>query len=67
VVAAALVPEADVILDLDNITAQLRDRLSSFKVPRHLIVVNEDDVPMTPSLKVQRPALRELIERAIGD
>jgi acyl-CoA synthetase (AMP-forming)/AMP-acid ligase II len=67
VVAAALVPEADVILDLDDITAQLRDRLSSFKVPRHLIVVNEDDVPMTPSLKVQRPALRELIERAIGD
>jgi hypothetical protein len=30
-------------------------------------VVDEEDVPTTPSLKVRKPALRELVERSIRD
>jgi len=45
----------------------LKDRLSSFKVPRHLVVVDETDVPMTPSMKVRKPGLREIVERSLAE
>jgi acyl-CoA synthetase (AMP-forming)/AMP-acid ligase II len=67
VVAGVLVPDGAAVLDLDEIRATLKDRLSSYKVPRYLVVIDEEDVPTTPSLKVRKPALRELIERSIRD
>jgi fatty-acyl-CoA synthase len=61
------VPDGAAVLDLDEIRATLKDRLSSYKVPRYLVVIDEEDVPTTPSLKVRKPALRELVERSIRD
>jgi acyl-CoA synthetase (AMP-forming)/AMP-acid ligase II len=36
----------------------LREKLTAYEVPRHLIIV--DALPLTPSMKVNRPALRAL-------
>jgi acyl-CoA synthetase (AMP-forming)/AMP-acid ligase II len=62
VVAAAVVVEPGVELTADEIRAHLRDRLSVYKVPEIVVILDSaDNVPMTPSLKVNRRALAALI------
>jgi acyl-CoA synthetase (AMP-forming)/AMP-acid ligase II len=61
VVGAALVPMPAVDLDLAEIGRWLRTRLSGYKVPRILAVVGQDEVPFTPSFKLQTQALARLI------
>ena len=67
VVGAAVVPEADVILDRDEVLATLRGRLSTYKVPRLLVFLGIDDVPQLPSLKVQKPELARMIRARAED
>jgi acyl-CoA synthetase (AMP-forming)/AMP-acid ligase II len=64
-VAAAIVPEPGARLDGDDIRARLRERLSSYKVPRYVVVVDKADIPQTPSQKVDRRALRQLLTDAV--
>jgi acyl-CoA synthetase (AMP-forming)/AMP-acid ligase II len=45
----------------------LRDRLSSYKVPRHIEVVEKSAIPLTPSQKVDRRRLRELLAKSLPD
>ena len=49
-------------LDTVDITARLRQQLSSFKVPTQMFVVPEDQVPWLPSQKPDRRALTRLAE-----
>jgi acyl-CoA synthetase (AMP-forming)/AMP-acid ligase II len=51
-------------LTLDSMRAKLSDRVARFKIPRHLVVV--DEWPTTPSGKVQKFKLRERFESATG-
>ncbi len=60
-VAAALVPRDGISLDYDNIRATLRQRLSSYKVPRLYISITRDEVPMLPSNKVARREIERMI------
>ena len=63
-VAAVLVPESSVAFELDAITAALRERLSSYKIPKRLRIVEEGDLPKLPTGKVDLASLRELFPEA---
>ncbi len=58
---AALVPEDGVTISIDDLRARLKTQLSSYKVPRHLVVMTAEELPMTASGKIYKPALRQLL------
>jgi acyl-CoA synthetase (AMP-forming)/AMP-acid ligase II len=57
-VAAVVVMRPDADLDQDQIRAEARASLSSYKVPRHLQLVRPDELPMLPTGKVDLATLR---------
>ncbi len=62
VVGAALVMEAGADRDADAVREAIRARLSSYKVPRLVAFLDTlDEVPTTPSTKVRKRELGELI------
>jgi acyl-CoA synthetase (AMP-forming)/AMP-acid ligase II len=60
VAAAVRVPRGQAAPDPDDLRAQLRERLSAYKVPRRYLVLADDDVPMLSSGKLDARALKEL-------
>jgi acyl-CoA synthetase (AMP-forming)/AMP-acid ligase II len=42
-------------------TAQLRDQLSSFKIPRQIVVTDYDDAPWLASGKISKPRVIEML------
>jgi acyl-CoA synthetase (AMP-forming)/AMP-acid ligase II len=58
---AALVPEDGVTVSIEDLRARLKSQLSSYKVPRHLVVMTAEELPMTASGKIYKPALRQLL------
>ncbi|HEY7070457.1 MAG TPA: fatty acid--CoA ligase family protein, partial [Acidimicrobiales bacterium] len=64
-VVAALVRSPDTAaVDVDDLRARLKDRLSAYKVPRRIAVVPEAKVPMMSSGKLDLRALREMLRDA---
>jgi acyl-coenzyme A synthetase/AMP-(fatty) acid ligase len=61
-VAAAIVPAAGASPDEDSLREALRDRLSSFKIPRRFVFITHEQVPRTSTGKVQLFELRRLVE-----
>jgi acyl-CoA synthetase (AMP-forming)/AMP-acid ligase II len=59
VAAAVRVPRAAAPPDLDALRAELRDRLSAYKVPQRVLVLADDEVPMLSSGKLDTRALKE--------
>jgi acyl-CoA synthetase (AMP-forming)/AMP-acid ligase II len=59
-VAAAII--SDQAVDLDAVKARLRERLSSYKVPKAFLVLAEDDVPMMSTGKLDARALKALFD-----
>jgi len=49
----------------DGVMASCRGRIASFKIPRHVFVV--DELPMTSSGKVQKARLRDLARERLGE
>ena len=45
----------------DDLRNRLRGRLSAYKVPRRIVVVGDDEVPMMSSGKLDVRALKELL------
>jgi fatty-acyl-CoA synthase len=64
-VVACIVPEAGVTLDEDGVRAFVAKRLSSYKVPRRVLFMQECDLTMTGSNKVKVAPLRELAARRL--
>jgi acyl-CoA synthetase (AMP-forming)/AMP-acid ligase II len=62
-VVALVVPDPDVdaTASPDELRAELRDRLSSYKVPRHVFTIDAADVPFLTS---QKPDRRSLASKA---
>ena len=60
VVAAVILAEPDHRPDLDRVRADLRARLSAYKVPRRFLVLAPDEMPMLSSGK---PDLRRIAEQ----
>jgi acyl-CoA synthetase (AMP-forming)/AMP-acid ligase II len=63
-VAAVVVPDGPVSFELAAVAAALRERLSSYKIPRHLRIVEESDLPKLPTGKVDLASLRDLFSEA---
>jgi acyl-CoA synthetase (AMP-forming)/AMP-acid ligase II len=61
-VAAAVVAAAGASPSEDDLRAALRDRISSFKVPRRIVFITHDDVPRTTTEKIRLDGLAALIE-----
>jgi len=61
VVGAAVVPGEGAELDASSILDALRSRLSSYKVPRLLVFLSQDEVPVTPTSKLLKRDLARLI------
>jgi acyl-CoA synthetase (AMP-forming)/AMP-acid ligase II len=65
-VVAAVVPREGVELDFDGIQQTLRQRLSSYKVPREYVAISREEVPMLPSNKVARRQIEILMVQRLG-
>lgn len=66
IVAAAVIPVQGSDPTEGDVKAALRETLSAFKVPRHIVFVPQDAVPRTPTGKVRLFELGELIASRIG-
>lgn len=66
IVAAALVPRDGVTLDFEAISAALKARISSFKVPRAYIAIARAEVPMLHSNKVARRQIADMLTERLG-
>ncbi|MEU8896064.1 AMP-binding protein [Nocardia sp. NPDC048505] len=60
VVVACVVAHDGVTLDEDRIRAFLRERLASYKVPRHVLPFDERDFALTGNAKIKAGELRAL-------
>jgi len=67
VVVSCVVPHDDVILDTEQLLAFLRQRLASYKVPRHVLFFCEDEVALTGNAKIKAGELRELAAKRLAD
>jgi fatty-acyl-CoA synthase len=64
---AFVVPEPGAVLDVDQLIALCREKLARFKVPKHVLVIAADDLPTTPTGKVQKFRLaRRAAEQLAG-
>lgn len=57
VVAAAVVPRGDAVLDGEQLRAQVRGRLSAYKVPKFIWITAKDALPFTATGKVKKSDL----------
>jgi acyl-CoA synthetase (AMP-forming)/AMP-acid ligase II len=65
-VAAVVARDNSVKLDIADMEAQLRQRLSSYKVPRVILQLDRDEIPMLPSNKVARREIATLLAQRLG-
>jgi acyl-CoA synthetase (AMP-forming)/AMP-acid ligase II len=62
---ACIVPKPEQSLSFEEMTAFLRDRIATYKIPEHLQIV--ETLPRTPTGKIQKGPLRDLVlERMRG-
>ncbi len=67
VLVAAVVPAAHATPDENHIKKRLRQRLSSYKVPKRIVFVQEKEIPLSPGGKVMKVKLAEYIEAVISE
>ena len=60
-VVACIVPRENIELDENSIREFLKGRIASYKVPRRVYFVLEDEIAQTGSAKIKATALRELV------
>ena len=65
-VAAAVVLRRGAALDPEAARARLEDELSSYKVPRHWIFAEKDELPFTDSGKIDKKRLTALVEKSLS-
>lgn len=66
-VVACVVHESGVSIDEASVRSFLAERLSSYKVPRRVLFLQESDLSFTASNKVKTAPLRELAARRLAD
>lgn len=66
IVVAGVVARDGMMLDFAEIEAEMKKRLSSYKVPRHFVEMTHDDVPMLHSNKVSRRMIEKLLAERLG-
>jgi acyl-CoA synthetase (AMP-forming)/AMP-acid ligase II len=63
IVAAAVVPAEGASPSEDSLRAALRDAISSYKIPRRIVFIEESDIPRTATGKIKLHEVAELIEK----
>jgi fatty-acyl-CoA synthase len=66
VVVSCVVPHDGVTVDAEQLLAFLRQRLASYKVPRHVLFFGEDEVALTGNAKIKAGELRELAAKRLA-
>jgi len=66
VVVACVVRHDGAEVEADELRAFVRERLASYKVPRHVLFFSDDDLPLTGSDKISPKALRELAGKRLS-
>ena len=67
IVVACIVPDAGATIDESAVRAFVSKRLSSYKVPRRVLLLQEADLTLTASNKVKTAPLRELAARRLAE
>ena len=67
VVVACIVPHERARLDAKEIREFLRERLASYKVPRHVLFFREDEISLTGSAKIKSGDLRQLAAKRLRE
>jgi acyl-CoA synthetase (AMP-forming)/AMP-acid ligase II len=62
VVAVALSPKPGAAIDAEDVLLRLDKEISSYKLPRRVLVMGEHDVPYLPSGKPDRLRIKSLLE-----
>ena len=65
-VAAFVVLEDGAVADPDALQAFCKTTLASYKVPRHVFVIAEADVPRTGTGKIEKPALKKMAQARLA-
>lgn len=63
---AAVVPRDGATLDPVQLREELKQRLSSFKVPREYVFLRREEVPMLHSNKVARREIEKIVADRLG-
>ena len=63
---AFVVPKSGATLSNEGLHKMLMQRLARYKVPRHIILVSESDIPTTASGRARKFMLSQLAEKMIG-
>jgi len=66
-VVSAVVPAPGATPTEEDLRAQLRGRLSSFKIPRRIVFIGDDDVPRTTTGKVRLTDLADVVAAHLPD
>jgi fatty-acyl-CoA synthase len=64
-VVACIVPHADAGLRAEDVRTFLRERLASYKVPRHVLFFRDDEITLTGSAKIRSGDLRALAAKRL--
>ena len=67
IVAAAVVPRGDAQLDAEGLRAEVRSRLSAYKVPKFIWVTAKAALPFTASGKVKKSDLAKQLSDLLSD
>jgi fatty-acyl-CoA synthase len=67
IVVSCVVPRDEVTLRETAIREFLKARLASYKVPRRVLFVREEDLELTGSAKVKLNSLRDLVMKRLDD
>jgi acyl-CoA synthetase (AMP-forming)/AMP-acid ligase II len=67
IVVACIVPDPGAKLDENSVRAFAAKSLSSYKVPRRVLFLEEREVELTGSNKVKTAVLRELVAKRLAD
>ena len=67
IVVACVVPHDGANVEAEEIRGYLRERLASYKVPRHVLFLHEDDIALTGSDKIKSGELRELAAQRLSE
>jgi fatty-acyl-CoA synthase len=67
VVVACIVPHEGASLAAGEIRQFLRERLASYKVPRHVLFFHEDEMALTGSAKIKSGDLRQLAAKRLRE
>jgi fatty-acyl-CoA synthase len=65
-VVSCIVPHEDAALDEATVRNFVRDKLASYKVPRHVLFFGESDLQLTGSAKVKTGELRALAAKTLA-